>query len=182
MAEKDDGADLEIVFRSQYERIARVITGVIRNEARAEELAVEVFLKWARCPAAHGEKANGWLHRTAIRIALNELRRDLRRSRYETLFAFLSARFAKRSRSPEDIRAANEEQAQVRLVLSTLKQRDAELLLLRGSGLSYGEIADAVQLNPSSVGKLLSRAEEAFRKEFVRRYGKQRGKYKPLAE
>lgn len=37
--------DLEAVFRSQYPRIARVIAGVVRDPARAEELAVEVFLK-----------------------------------------------------------------------------------------------------------------------------------------
>src|ERR1041384_6541312 len=63
--------DFEAVFRAQYERIARVIAGVIRDHARAEELAVEVFLKWDRHPAAHGEKAEGWLYRTALRTALN---------------------------------------------------------------------------------------------------------------
>src|SRR5438093_1085149 len=71
-------ADLEAVFRAQYARIARVIACVIRDHARAEELAVEVFLKWDRHPAAHGEKADGWLYRTAVRMALNELRRELR--------------------------------------------------------------------------------------------------------
>src|SRR5215831_8441832 len=86
----DNGsADLEIVFRAQYERIARVIAGVIRDHARAEELAVEVLLKWDCHPAAHGEKADGWLYRTALRTALNELRREVRRSRYETVFAFI---------------------------------------------------------------------------------------------
>jgi RNA polymerase sigma-70 factor, ECF subfamily len=46
-------------------------------------------------------------------------------------------------------------------------------LLLRGQGLSYEEVASALALNPSSVGALLSRAQEAFRKEFVKRYGEQ---------
>jgi DNA-directed RNA polymerase specialized sigma24 family protein len=71
----DARLDLETVFRAQHERIARVITGVIRDPARAEELAVEVFLKWERTPKAHGEGAEGWLYRAAVRIALNELRR-----------------------------------------------------------------------------------------------------------
>ena len=37
---------LDAIFRVHYERIARVIGRVIHDQARAEELAVEVFLKW----------------------------------------------------------------------------------------------------------------------------------------
>jgi DNA-directed RNA polymerase specialized sigma24 family protein len=70
-------ADLEIVFRAQYERNARVIAGIIWDHARAEELALEVFLKWDRYRAAHGENAEGWLYRPAVRMALNDLRTEL---------------------------------------------------------------------------------------------------------
>ena len=70
--------DLETIFRAQYERIARVITGVIRDPARAEELAVEVFLKWSRNPQAQGDEAVGWLYRAAVRAGLDELRRAAR--------------------------------------------------------------------------------------------------------
>jgi len=171
MNANNGAADLEVVFRAQYERIARMIAGVIRDHARAEELAVEVFLKWDRHPAAHGENAEGWLYRTALRMALNELRTELRRSRYEAVFAFLSSYLPKRAPSPEQIRVAEEEQEQVRVVLNRLSRRDAELLLSRNSGLSYGEIADSLHLKQSSVGTLLSRAEQAFRKEFIKLYG-----------
>jgi hypothetical protein len=50
MSLNDARLDLETIFRAQYARIARVIAGVIRDPARAEELAVEVFLKWERAP------------------------------------------------------------------------------------------------------------------------------------
>jgi len=43
---------LDAIFRAHYERIARVIGRVIHDQARAEELAVEVFLKWWRNPQA----------------------------------------------------------------------------------------------------------------------------------
>jgi DNA-directed RNA polymerase specialized sigma24 family protein len=36
---------LDAVFRAHYERMTRVIGRVIHDQARAEELAVEVFLK-----------------------------------------------------------------------------------------------------------------------------------------
>ena len=82
--------DFEQTFRAQYERIARVIAGVVHDSARAEELAVEIFLKFWRNPKAHGENANGWLYRAAVRKALDELRRRNRRARYESLFRFRS--------------------------------------------------------------------------------------------
>src|SRR5437764_5522 len=92
---KDGQFELEEFFRAQYQRIARVIAGVIRDYARAEELAVEVFLKWSRHPDAHGKGADGWLYRTAVRMALNELRREARRSRRESLFGLLFLNAAK---------------------------------------------------------------------------------------
>jgi RNA polymerase sigma-70 factor (ECF subfamily) len=160
--------DLETIFHAQYKRIARIIRGVIRDPARAEELAVEVFLKWSRIPAAQGAGAEGWLYRTAIRVGLNELRQQSRRSRYERLVDFVHG-----SPSPHELFAAHEEEYRVRLVLGFLESRQAELVLLRSQGFSYDELASALDLNPSSVGTLLSRAQKAFRKEYTKRYGEQ---------
>ena len=75
--------------------------------------------------------------------------------------------------NPEQAHAAAQQQEQVRAVLAALDSRQAELLLLRGSGLSYAEVASALELNPSSVGTLLARAQQAFRKEYIERYGEQ---------
>jgi len=163
--------DLETMFYSQYERLSRLIAGVIRDRGRAEELAVEVFLKWSRHPKAHGKHAEGWLYRTAIRMALNELRREIRRTRYESLFGFFS--FAPRTPTPEDVRVAGETQQRVRLVLSSISSRYAELLLLRNEGLSYDELATKLGIHPASIGTLLGRAQQAFRKEYTKRYGQE---------
>ena len=168
----EDRFDLETVFHAQYKRLARVIARVIRDPARAEELAVDVLLKWSRHPNAHGDWAEGWLYRTAVRTALNELRRQTRRSRYERLFGFIPSGKARSSPTPEDVRAANEESGNVRLVLSRIQPRQAELLVLRSHGLSYDELASSLDLNPASIGTLLARAQQAFRKEYTTRYGK----------
>ena len=167
----EEGADLETTFKAHYERVARVIAGVIRDRARAEELAVDVFLKWSRHPSAHGEKVEGWLYRTAIRTGINELRREMRRSRYETLFGLFG--LSRKSPTPEDIRAVNEEREKVRFILGIIRPRQAELLVLRCNGLSYDEIASALGLNSASIGTLLARAEQAFRREYIKRYGEQ---------
>jgi RNA polymerase sigma-70 factor (ECF subfamily) len=160
--------DFESVFHTHYARVARVIARVIRDPARAEELAVEVLWKFWRTPRAQAEQAGGWLYRTAVRTGLNELRSRLRSDRHERLSDATPG-----APDPEQVRAAAEEQEHVRIVLGALDPRQAELLLLRGSGLSYSELAAALELNPASVGTLISRAQQAFRKEYIQRYGEQ---------
>ena len=169
IAAEGTGLEFEAIFHVHYERIARVIARVVRDPARAEELAVEIFWKLWRNPRIEGGKAGGWLYRAAVRTALDELRRQARRERYEWLLGFAS-----RSINPEETHAASEEREQVRRVLAAIDQRQAYLLLLRADGLSYEELAAALELNPASIGTLISRAQQAFRKEYERKYGKKR--------
>jgi RNA polymerase sigma-70 factor (ECF subfamily) len=161
--------DFEAIFRSDYSRIARAINRIIGDSARAEDLAVEAFWRLWRTPPAHGDNAGGWLYRTAVRLAIDELRWRARRARYEPLLTF----FSPSPRTPHDLLSTDEQQGQVRSVLAAMRPNDAELLLLRSDGLPYGEIAAVLSLNPASVGTLLSRAKAAFRKEYVKRYGEQ---------
>lgn len=163
---EESPSDFEATFRSQYARVARVIGWVVRDSARAEELAVEVFLKLWRNPRAHGGNAEGWLYRAAVRKGLDELRRRARRTRYERLFGI-----TRHVPTPEEVHATNEEQRRVCLILAVLERRQSELLLLRSQGLSYEELACALELNPASIGTLVSRAQRAFRKEYMKRYG-----------
>jgi RNA polymerase sigma-70 factor (ECF subfamily) len=160
--------DLDALFRAEYARVARIIARVVRDAAGAEELAVEVFLKLARNENAQNGNTEGWLYRAAVRVGLDELRRQTRRTRYEFLAALVRT-----VPTPEEIHVATEEQARVRLVLRLLAPRRVELLLLRSDGLSYNELAAALDLNPASVGTLLSRAQQEFRKEYLKRYGNQ---------
>ena len=162
----DAWSDIERIFRTHYARLARVIARVIRDPARAEELAVEVCLKWSAGRSAEGENAERWLYRAAVQSGLNELRRQIRRSRYERLMGWVRG-----SPTPEEVFAVNQEQERVRVLLALLAPRQAELLVLRSQGFSYEELAAALHLNPASVGTLLSRAQHAFRKEYTRRYG-----------
>jgi RNA polymerase sigma-70 factor (ECF subfamily) len=158
--------DFEGFFHLHYERISRVIVRVVRDPARAEEIAVEVFWKFWRNPAVQTDRAGGWLYRTAVRMALDELRKEARRIRREALQTKRET-----SPTPEEAHAAAQARDRVRLVLASLEARQAELLLLRSNDLSYGEVAATLDLNPSSVGTLISRAQQAFRKEYVKQYG-----------
>jgi DNA-directed RNA polymerase specialized sigma24 family protein len=52
-------------------------------------------------------------------------------------------------------------------VLSLLKPAQAQLLILRSAGLSYKELADALEVKATSVGTMLNRAEEEFRDRYI---------------
>jgi RNA polymerase sigma-70 factor (ECF subfamily) len=162
-----DASDFETFFRLHYERVARAIFRVVRDPARAEEIAVETFWKFWRNPkAAQNGYAVGWLFRTAVRMALDELRKEARRAHHESQRSMCQP-----AQTPEEAHAVTEERHRVRQVLASLQARQAELLLLRSNDLSYAEVAAALDLNPSSVGTLISRAQQAFRKEYVNQYG-----------
>ncbi|MDR3703586.1 MAG: sigma-70 family RNA polymerase sigma factor [Candidatus Sulfopaludibacter sp.] len=166
MERQEAAFDFDEFFRAHYARIARTIARVVGNHARAEELAVEAFWKLWRNSQAHGEMAGGWVYRTAVRLALNDLRGARRRHHYEQMSGSGPAAL-----TPEEARAAAEEREHVRLVLAALGEREAALLLLRSSGLPYVEVAAALDLNPASVGTMIGRAQQAFRKEYLKLYG-----------
>src|SRR6266550_3810470 len=115
METRAPAADFETAFYAHYGRIARVIARVTRDPGRAEELAVEVLWKYWRTPRAQGERAGGWLYRTAVRTGLNELRSRLRNYRHERLSEATPG-----APDPEQVRAAAEEQEHVRTVLAAL--------------------------------------------------------------
>ena len=159
-------SDFGEVFHTHYPRIARVIARMVQDPGRAEELAAEVFWKFWRNPTIPPHSVSSWLYRSAVRTGLDELRRQHRRGRFEKVFGFLRV-----APSPEQLLAGEQDQQQVRSVLSTLRARDAELLFLRSEGLSYQEVAEVLRLNETSIGTLFRRAQQAFRKEYVKRYG-----------
>ena len=163
----DAGSRLEALFRQHYVRLARVTGRIVGDQARAEELVADVFVAWRGHPEAQGDGAEGWLYRTAVRMALDTWRRDRRWERVQ----WLLARVTGSPRPPDVLHEANAERDQVRSTLARLRQRDATALLLWSEDVPYAEIAAAVQVRPSSVGSVLKRAQLAFRKDYETRYG-----------
>jgi len=158
--------DFEQLFHLHYPRIARVIARIVNDPGRAEELAADVFWKFMRSPRAHHSNPAGWLYRAGIRKGVDELRRQQRREKYERFLSIFGS-----TPSPEQLHSVAEDQRQVRTVLAALKRRDSELLILRSEGLSYDETAEILGLSETSIGTVLRRAQNAFRKEYVKRYG-----------
>jgi RNA polymerase sigma-70 factor (ECF subfamily) len=154
----------ERAFHEFYPRLTGILYRMVGDRAQAEELASDTFLKLARQPVHPDEYGNlgGWLFRTATRLGVDSLRAAERRRRYER--ALESA--ALESPLEEVLRA--ERRSYVRDALSRLKPIQAQILMLRSNGMSYKELAQALDVKPTSVGRLLARAEKAFEKAWRR--------------
>ncbi len=128
------------------------------------------FMRLHRKPPPARINIEGWLYRTGFRLALDHLKKERRRARYEAVAAVFGLA-ARPANTPDVALELAEERRRLRRALGALKADQFALILLRSEGCTYDELATKVQLNPASVGKLLARAEEAFRKEYVKRYG-----------
>jgi RNA polymerase sigma factor (sigma-70 family) len=155
--------DLEQVFRCTYPRVVGVAARVLGSRSDAEDVAQEVFLAFGRS-SVPADQAMGWLSVAAAHTALNQLRSGRRRASREQAVAHGGAV------SPDvaDTVVTLEERRRVRAALAQLPRRQAVALVLRHSGLSYAEVAAALDLSPGSVGTTVRRAESALRKELNR--------------
>ncbi|HET6533969.1 MAG TPA: sigma-70 family RNA polymerase sigma factor [Actinoplanes sp.] len=156
-------ADLEQVFRTAYPRVVGVAARVLGSRDEAEDVAQEVFLTFGRSSVPAGE-ATGWLSVAAAHTALNHLRTGRRRASREEAAGDADAV------SPDvaDAVVTLDERRRVRAALARLPRRQAVALVLRHSGLSYAEVAAALDLSPGSVGTIVRRAEHSLRKELNR--------------
>jgi len=160
----------EALFRRGYGAVYRLLYRVTGNASDAEDLAQDVFLQAARHwpPLWQDPGADAWLWRAASHTALNALRGERRRREREARVFQAEGPLqliGERAADPAEIAARRAEQEAVRNTLRRLKPRESALLLLRHAGLSYAELAAALELQPSSIGTLLARAERQFKEK-----------------
>jgi RNA polymerase sigma factor (sigma-70 family) len=175
IAVPDPGRDFDTLFDTTYRRLARLLYRVTGDTGRAEEIASEAFLRLHRQRFRTIRNVEGWLYRTGLRLALDHLKKERRRARYEALAA-VSGLATSPADNPDAVLELVEERRCLRQALGALKSDQVALVLLRAEGFTYSELAAQLQLNPTSVGAMLGRAEEALRKEYLKRHGPNRAR------
>lgn len=160
-----DEAAFDELFLRHYPQVYRVLYGLVGSREAAEDLAQDTFLSFYRSPPALEADSSlaAWLCRVALNNGYNALRGE-RRERLRLERAFEPSP----PLDPEAEALRADERARVTAVLASLPERQARLLLLRHAGLSYAEVAAALDVAPGSVGTLLARAERAFQAAFER--------------
>jgi RNA polymerase sigma factor (sigma-70 family) len=157
MAIVKTGSDpsFEALFATHLARVYSLLFRLVGSREEAEDLALDVFLRLHRQPprdaAESRHRLAGWLCRVASNLGLNALRAEKRRRRYEEAAERSRGATAQAGPATDQDPATALERAgtrrQVRLVLAAIKPRSARLLVLRHSGLSYAELAEAPPLS-----------------------------------
>ncbi|HEX9289707.1 MAG TPA: RNA polymerase sigma factor [Anaeromyxobacteraceae bacterium] len=162
----------ESAFRTLFEKHGRAMVAFcnhfVRDGARAEELAQDVFLKVYRSAARYRPSARfkTFLYRIASNHCLNELRRgeyaarrDVERERGEPTDPDTLAGAAP---TPEETALAASLGSAVGALLARLPEKQrAAFVLARLEGLSYDEVADVLGTSVGAVKSLVHRATVA---------------------
>ncbi len=162
-----DQTAFDALFDRWAGALLRYLERMVTSRAQAEELMQETFLRVYRARERYEVRArfSTWLYTIATRIALNELRRP----RHESLDADSDdAGYVAVDRSADqpaidvivDARMRGE---QVENALRELPERQrAALWLASVEGMSYAEIAAALEVSAASVKSLVHRARSAL--------------------
>jgi RNA polymerase sigma-70 factor (ECF subfamily) len=156
---------LEAAFEEHWSFVCRTLHRLVGDWQEAQDLALEAFWRLHTRPPRDLTNVGGWLYRVATNLGLNAIRARRRRRQHEEEAAALRLQRTDGLNPAAEIER-RETQDRVRHVLSRMKPRKAQILMLRYAGHSYAEIADALDVAPGSVGTMLARAE----KDFERRY------------
>ena len=173
----DESAFTELVHRHQ----ARVITLIYRfvgNEAEAEDLAQEVFLRVYRTRERYQPKArfSTWLYRIAANISLNALRSRSRRRSISVPLACDSeeTQEGKTSEHVADHRLLtpgarmehSEVREQIRGAVDQLPEsQKVAVILNKYEEMSYEDIAAVMGCSTMAVKSLLARARSNLREK-----------------
>lgn len=157
-------SEFESLFREHFERIVRTTRRVLCSDAEAEEVCADTFLKLYRSGPGvlAGGPVGAWLYRVSTRAAIDRLRKGKRRGIEQELEPESESEAGGDGENPLNRMMRSERIAEVRLTLARMKAEKAQILLLRHSGLTYQEIAAAMQMKSASVGTMLARAEVEF--------------------
>jgi RNA polymerase sigma-70 factor (ECF subfamily) len=159
---RSDHEAFEVLFASEYARVVGIANRVLADTHEAEDVAQEVFIDFHRLHSATAEYAPAWLHRAAAHASLNRLRGARRRLKREVAQAMDEG---ERTLDPQKQLEIDEDRRRVREALGRMAPKPAAVLVLRASGLSYAEVAQALGVGISQIGTLLRRAEDTLRKE-----------------
>ncbi|MBN1934975.1 MAG: sigma-70 family RNA polymerase sigma factor [Anaerolineae bacterium] len=153
------------LFETYWPKVCATLYRLTGDWDDAQDLALEVFYRLHQRPPKDSSRVSSWLYRVATRIGFNALRARQRRWQYEAQAE--QVRLEQEIPLDPSVQVEQQEtQQRVRRALSEMRPRAAQLLILRHSGLSYAEIADALNVAPGSVGTLLARAESEFTHRF----------------
>jgi len=154
---------------ARHDRWLRTVLYAWLGEPQAiDDVMQEVSLAAVRqrSPLADASKISPWLYRLAVTQALMYRRKQGRRRRLAESYARRAAVAGEAGRKADPLvwLLAEERRELVRLAMSRLPKRDAEILLLKYSeDWSYREVAEHLGISQTAVQARLHRARQKLR-------------------
>lgn len=165
-----DGASFAILLEKHRSPVNHFLYRMVQNQAVAEELAQEVFLRVYRSRATYEPTAKftTWLFRIATHLALNALRDGKNERLHERLDDNPDDLPAKQvSDKRPTVEAAMVYQArleEVRKAVGALPEKQrAAVLMHKYEEMEYSQIAKVLNCSESAIKSLLFRAYETLR-------------------
>jgi RNA polymerase sigma-70 factor (ECF subfamily) len=171
-----DAGAFDTLFSRYHARVRAVAMRYVGDEHAAEDLVQETFLNVIRALTRVDSTFNfgAWVHRIAVNICQDELRRRGRRAAHvdtssnDPEDALLRIADSDRHNSPEDALEATYLRQLVWEVAKKLPERQRMVLTLRElQGLSYASIAHVMGISDAAVETLLHRARKRFKEEYL---------------
>src|SRR5271165_2271088 len=165
-----DGASFSILLEKHRAPVIHFLYRMIQNQAVAEELAQEVFLRVYRSRNTYEPTAKftTWLFRIATHLALNWIRDGKNEKQQESLDQVnddgATRQVPDRNRTVEQELVYRSRLQEVRYAIESLpaKQR-AAVMMHKYEEMEYIQIAGALNCSESAVKSLLFRAYESLR-------------------
>ena len=158
----DAEAFMETLFRAFYRSLGNVVFRVVQDRAVAEDLVQDVLLNvWKNRETLHITSTyQAYLYRAAMNAALRHAARQKRQVAWD------EASLPDPGRNTTDEQVHGQEaEAAVAAALDTLPpQCRAVFLLSRQEGMSYQQIAEALEVAPKTVENQMGKALRLLRK------------------
>jgi RNA polymerase sigma-70 factor, ECF subfamily len=171
--QRGDKSAFDLLVRKYQHKVVKLVLRYVRNPAEAEDIAQEAFIKAYRAlPQFRGDSAfYTWMYRIAINTAKNSLAsRDRSPIRYDLDLTDPEESHGVQARlqdpdTPEGMALTEEIRGIVNSAIDALPEELKTAIVLRElDGLSYEEIAAAMECPVGTVRSRIFRAREAIDK------------------
>ena len=175
-----DEASFNFLVQKHHRPVIHFLYRMTRNQAVAEELAQEVFLRVYRARDSYRAEARftTWLYRIATNLAVNHARDTRHERTAQTIYldapdeeTGTTPDVADSEPSVETKLVTNERMAAIRSHVMALPERQRMAVLMhKYQGMDYREIGNVLKLSESATKSLLFRAYQTLRdklKDFV---------------
>lgn len=168
-AQQGDSRSFDLLVLKYQHRVIALIRRFVKNEAEAEDLAQETFIKAFRALANFrgDSKFYTWLYRIAVNTAKNSLEVNKRRPSSDVdideIGEYAFDEHLQQQDTPENMLASEDMQRVVSEALDALPEDLRRALMLREfDGLSYEAIAQEMGCPIGTVRSRIFRAREAI--------------------